>query len=356
MAIGIPKSGEVARVVLADSSPHLRHFLRELIQSQDNLLQVVGEASTGVDLIRQVHALTPHLIALECDLPLMDGFQVARWIMQENPTRLIFLAEAAHLAQADFEKRMTAVGVLGACEKPSPHGDPALGEKFIKTLKAMASVNVVRLNRPLEAAERQAFEEYPGLSRHLEIVLIVSSTGGPPVLEKILRGLPADFPLPLVIVQHISDGFVDSMTNWLEEATPLVIKMAEHGERPKRGHIYIAPNGLHLRLAYNGRFTLEADSEGRRHVPSGDVLFESAAETYGANAIGIVLTGMGMDGALGLEKLRKRGAHTILQDEASSAVYGMPKAARDLGAGEYSASPEEIARLLVKLVQDRREL
>jgi two-component system chemotaxis response regulator CheB len=139
------------------------------------------------------------------------------------------------------------------------------------------------------------------------------------------------------------------MANWLNGISPLEIKQAESGERPKPGYVYMAPTGQHLRMSFNGSFILSPDRDQSRHVPSGDVLLESAARAYGPNAIGVVLTGMGVDGAQGLLEMRKRGAHTIVQDEASSVVFGMPKAAIDLGGQEYVVPLENIADLLVRL-------
>jgi two-component system chemotaxis response regulator CheB len=194
---------------------------------------------------------------------------------------------------------------------------------------------------------------YPGILRRPEIVLIVSSTGGPPALEAILSKLPAEFPLPVVIVQHISDEFQGNMLSWLDSVTELKLKVAEQHERPAAGIIYLAPVGKHLRITYNGRFVLEADDENSRHIPSGDVLLESAAESYGSNAIGIVLTGMGMDGAKGLSKMRARGAHTIVQDEATSIVFGMPKAAIELGGSEYVLPLDQIAGLLMRFATEK---
>jgi two-component system, chemotaxis family, protein-glutamate methylesterase/glutaminase len=280
----------------------------------------------------------------------MDGLQASRLIMQEHPTRIILMGSRDQL---EDESVLGQSGALDICEKPS-YTDEAdeRGEALIKKLRAFSHVGVVRIHRSSDQGIPEGLEDFPGIRRHPEIVVIVSSTGGPHALETIIRGLPTDFSLPIVVVQHISDEFVDNMTNWLSTVTPLTIKMAERGERPQAGSIYIAPIGFHLRFSFNGRFSLEADTENYRHVPSGDVVLESAAKAYGANAIGVILTGMGMDGAQGLTRMREQGAHTIVQDEATSIVFGMPKAAIDLGGSEFVVPIEQIANLLVKLAKE----
>jgi two-component system, chemotaxis family, protein-glutamate methylesterase/glutaminase len=334
------------RILVVDDSPSTRQTIVELINKAEDM-QVVGEGATGLDAVRLNYSLQPHVIAMDCHMPLMDGLQATRVIMQENPTRVVILQEPTQVYDAEWSAQITAVGALDSCTKPV---DEAGGELLLKTLRAMSQVGVVRLTRRAGDVPEEILN-LPGMIRRPEIVLIVSSTGGPPALETILSMLPPDFPLPIAVVQHISDEFVDSMTNWLNDVTPFVIKMAEAGERPQPGHIYIAPIGVHLRIAFNGRFSLEQDTENYRHIPSGDVLLESAAQVYGPSAIGIVLTGMGIDGAAGLTKLRENGGHTIVQDEATSVVFGMPKAAIEMGGSEYIMPLDSIAPLLNRLAR-----
>lgn len=351
----LPSEGEKIRVLVVDDSPMTRQFLAHLIASAPDM-ELAGEASTGLEAVRLNYSLRPHIIAMDLNMPVMDGLQAARLIMREYPTRIVMLGIGTQLADPTIVEQVTETGALDLCEKPSSSNDAEAATRLLKTLRAMARVGVVRRYRSTDEHDPLPVRlaEYPGMRLQPEIVLIVSSTGGPHALETIIKALPTHFPLPIVIVQHISDEFVGSMTNWLGANSPLPIKMAEQGERPQPGWIYIAPIGVHLRMAFNGRFSLESDTESHRHVPSGDVLLESAADTYGANAIGVVLTGMGMDGARGLTKMRERGAHTIVQDEATSIVFGMPKAAIELGASEYVVPLEKIAGLLVELSTEGR--
>jgi two-component system chemotaxis response regulator CheB len=352
----LPNLSEPIRVLIVDDSPMVRKVLSELIARAPDMV-LVGEASTGAEAVRMNYSLHPQVIAMDITIPILDGLQATRIIMQEHPTRVVLLGTREQVQDEEIIAQATAAGALDVCEKPQPSNhnpeDEERDARLIKILRALSQVGVVRVHRTGEVPTD--LENLPGIKRRPEIVLIVSSTGGPHALETIIKTLPADFPLPIVIVQHISDEFVDNMTNWLDTVTPLAIKIAENGERPLPGTVYFAPIGMHLRFTFNGRFALEPDQENYRHVPSGDVLLESAAKAYGANGIGVVLTGMGMDGARGLSKMREQGAHTIVQDEATSIVFGMPKAAIDLGGSEYVVPLESIAGLLMKFAQEGRE-
>ncbi len=342
-------------VLIADDSFIVRERLTTLINTTHDLV-VLGEARSGLDAIRLSNTLKPHIIALSIDLPDMDGFQAARLIMQDYPTRIILLANDGAHQDEGLLARLTTSGALDLCAKPARYPDSDSAEVLLKAIRALSQVGVVRLARShdqREAQLRRVLDDLPGMLSRPEIVGIVSSTGGPNALEVILSHLPGDFPAPIVVVQHISDEFMDSMTNWLVTVTPLVLKMAEPGERPSAGTVYIAPIGTHLRLTASGRFSHEPDHQAYRHVPSGDVLLESIAEVYGANAIGVILTGMGVDGAVGLAKMRARGAHTIVQDEDTSVVFGMPKAAIDLGGSEYIVPLQDIPDLLSYLAKGK---
>lgn len=351
----LPSLGEIIRVLIIDDSPIARRRLRALIDEAPDMT-VAGEGATGLEAVRLNHSLRPHIIAMDMDMPVMGGLEAARIIMQEYPTRIVMLTDGDQNNDPTLGETVQQAGALDICPKPTTSIRDETARNLIKLLRVMSHVGVVRRRRTLQDGDEATLEMitgYPGLLRRPEIVLIVSSTGGPPALEAILSKLPAEFPLPVVIVQHISDEFQDNMMSWLDSVTNLKVKVAEEHERPTAGMIYVAPVGKHLRMTYNGRFAMEADDDNSRHVPSGDVLLESAADAYGANAIGIVLTGMGMDGAKGLSKMRASGAHTIVQDEATSIVFGMPKAAIELGGSEYVLPLDQIAGLLMRFATEK---
>jgi two-component system chemotaxis response regulator CheB len=177
----------------------------------------------------------------------------------------------------------------------------------------------------------------------------VASTGGPPALVTIIQQLPPNFAIPIVIVQHISPDFVDSLRSWVARTTSLKVTIARHGERPLTGSIFLAPGGKHLRLTRSHHFEVDENPGTAYHIPSGDILLESIGQNYGNRAIGVVLTGIGDDGAHGLRVMSDAGAFTIAQDEATSAVYGMPKAALDFGAVRQVLPLPDIAPALVRL-------
>ncbi|HLA41852.1 MAG TPA: chemotaxis protein CheB, partial [Aggregatilineales bacterium] len=272
---------EIIRVLVADDSPLSRQIIGNLINGTSDM-QMVGEAATGIEAVRLNHSLKPHIIAMDINMPVLDGLKATHIIMQEYPTRVVILGSAMQIQNAELSEQVTASGAVDFCEKPDRQADEMTADNFIRTLRAMSHVGVIRRSRTVQIEALAAVPDYPGIHHRPEIVLIVSSTGGPHALETIIKSLPGNFPLPIVIVQHISDEFVDNMTGWLDKVTPLHIKMAESGERPLPGFIYIAPIGVHLRITFNGRFSLDPDTENYRHIPSGDVLLESAAEVYGA--------------------------------------------------------------------------
>jgi two-component system chemotaxis response regulator CheB len=187
-----------------------------------------------------------------------------------------------------------------------------------------------------------------------QLVVIGISTGGPPALQTILNGLSSSFPLPIVIVQHISQGFMFGLASWLSTTTPFRCKVGELGEITKPGTVYLAPDNTHLTVKATGHLWLDASEPVDGHRPSATVLFESVARNFGAKAIGMLLTGMGKDGARGLKVMREAGAYTIAQDEASSLIFSMPKAAIELNAVQEVLALEQIAPRLKTLTENIR--
>ena len=225
----------------------------------------------------------------------------------------------------------------------------------MSTVRAMAGVRVIHHQKGGPAASRPAARP-PGVGlaalgrgqARPEIVAIASSTGGPAALSEIFKRLPADFRLPIVVVQHISPEFLPSLVEWLGTTTPLPVEIARGGGQPLPGHIYFAPGDAHLYLTRGGRFMLDCETR-MTYTPSGDVLLGSMAAAYGPRAIGVVLTGMGSDGAHGLLTMHEAGAYTLAQDEATSIVYGMPQEAFALGGTNTILPIQEIAPAILKL-------
>jgi two-component system chemotaxis response regulator CheB len=232
------------------------------------------------------------------------------------------------------------------------YDSPEAQNFMVDQLRLMSEVKVVR--RWNKGKYQSSPAKAPALVRNgkskTQMLVIASSTGGPGILAKILSQLPADFSVPVLIVQHIMTGFSTGLANWLNQLIPLEVLLAKQGDEPQAGQVLIAPDDHHMVLDENGRIELNEDPPQNGLRPSANYLFHSVAKVYGATAIGVILTGMGNDGAEGLLALRKTGAHTIAQNEASCVVFGMPAVAIELGAAEQILPTEKIAPALMHLV------
>jgi len=235
--------------------------------------------------------------------------------------------------------------------KPVSPVDPNFkeqAEKIVRTLRAMAAVRVIHHHKERPKPSGTLNIDRDDIEQKPELVAIACSTGGPAALATILPQLPSDFNKPIAIVQHIAADFVHSLVKWLNGLTPQQLVVAETGTSPQPGHIYLAPGDHHLVFNDDGTFGLQ-DSPKTYHMPSADIFFDSVAKVYGAHAIGVILTGMGTDGAQGLYKLHMTGGITIAQDEATCAVYGMPAEAARLGATDHILALNDIAHMLYSL-------
>ncbi len=352
--------------LVVDDSATVRLLIRSILES-DPEMRVIGEARNGREAIALCLRLVPDIVTMDIHMPGMDGFEAIRHIMNESPRPIIVLTglESSQLLEISF--KALALGALTVLAKPrgSSLRDPE-ALHLLQQAKIMAAVKVIR--RPLWLKPKMAGGDEParagpargqalssGLRLVRRIVAIGVSTGGPPALQVILGSLPADFPLPIVIVQHISPGFVSGLANWLSSTTPLRCNVAEHGEALKPGVAYLAPDDRHLTVSGSGCAWMEASPPVDGHCPSATALFDSIARAYGCAAIGVILTGMGQDGARGLRAMRQAGAHTIAQDEASSVVFGMPKAALELDAAVEQLPLDHIAGRLLSVMEPRRE-
>jgi two-component system chemotaxis response regulator CheB len=238
----------------------------------------------------------------------------------------------------------------------SAQGYQEFAGKLIERVKLMSAVKVIRRTKsavavPLGVPPVDTFANpQTSPAQKSAIVAIGSSTGGPAALHKILGALPENLAVPIVIVQHISFGFVEGLASWLNDASPLQVQVGRAGEKIAPGHVYIAPDDRHMLVDGFGRIALSPAVPVGGHRPSVTPLFESVARAFGASAVGVILTGMGADGAVGMKTLREAGAFTIAQDEASCVVFGMPKEAIALGAVQRIAPLDNIAKILQEIV------
>ncbi len=343
--------GSILNVLIADDSPTSRQLMTYLINSAPDM-RVIGEAYNGKQAVQLTHELHPDVILMDVVMPNMNGLEATHEIMSSTPTPIVMVSAGLESDETDVAFQAIRSGALSVLKKPVgfKHEDyPAQSLALINTVRAMAGVHVIHHWKADAEAYRQSVKR-PVRKDHAqpEIVAIASSTGGPAALSEIFKRLPATFGLPIVIVQHISAEFLPSLVDWLGATTPLKVEVARPGESPLAGHIYFAPGDAHLRVSKYHRF--EPDRTTRMtYTPSGDILLESIAAAYGSSAVGVVLTGMGNDGAHGLLAMYEAGAHTLAQDEATSIVFGMPYEALTIGATKTLLPIQEIAQAIVEL-------
>jgi two-component system, chemotaxis family, protein-glutamate methylesterase/glutaminase len=325
------------RVLIAEDSSTIRRYLRELISGTPGIC-VIGEAADGEEAVTLTAELRPDVVSMDVRMPRLDGMEATRRIMAYTPRPVVVVSG---LVQQEVELSFQAIqaGALAVVEKPPARNNPdftAKHRQLMRTLVAMSKVSVVRrVTRPLPDIDAVEVRSYTHPSP--EVLAIGTSAGGPKALSRLLKALPADFPLPVVIVQHLAQEFVPGLARWLDKATPLTVQVATDGIVLEPGVVNLSPGTVHLCVQRSGGrlvATFDAQRGRYRYQPSVDVLFESVAVTCGARAIGVILTGMGDDGVNGLLAMRQAGARTFAQDRHSATVFGMPGAAIARGAAE----------------------
>jgi two-component system, chemotaxis family, protein-glutamate methylesterase/glutaminase len=340
-----------ARVLIVEDSPTAGRVLSEGI-SRDSRLAVAGVATTAKDAIAMAKSLKPDVMTLDLMLPDETGLGVINKVLEHQNLPIIVVTSLPVEGSDSLPFRALATGATDMVAKPA--GDVASLRRFFDDLnERLASIAIARAiptHAPLPPPKAVPHRVIPG-DDVLNCVVVGASTGGPPAIVEFLKGLGGDFPAPIIIVQHIAAPFIDGLVRWLDKETPIWVVLAEDGMDPKPHHAYLAPAGSDVTFGHSGRLSVKkATAERKGIAPSADLLFESAAETFRSRCAGVLLTGMGRDGAVGLLKLRSRGARTFAQDERSCVVFGMPAAAGRLGAVEAFAEPKVIAARLRRLV------
>ena len=329
------------RVLVVDDSAFLRRTLPNLLET-DPGIRVIGTAENGAEAIRMVNALRPDVITMDVVMPVMDGLTALKQIMQEMPTPVLMLS---HTTYENARQTVDALscGAVDFISKPSGSAslDIATIRKTLieKVRMAYASRHTLGVCRtqavPGLKAERRIDSQALPRPIAREIVAIAASTGGPPALEKVLAALPKRFPAGIVIVQHIAQGFSEALADKLNRACALTVKVAGHLEPIQPGTVLLAPSGRQAAVKRIGRslhLVLSDEPRDILYKPSANILFSSVAAACGPGAVGVIMTGMGSDGAQGIRQIQKCNGTTIAQDEATSLIFGMPKAAIALDA------------------------
>jgi two-component system, chemotaxis family, protein-glutamate methylesterase/glutaminase len=348
----------VIRVLIVDDSAVLRQSTKFIVES-DPELKVVGEAINGVDAVALVAKVQPDVITMDIRMPKMDGLEAIREIMAAHPVPIVVVTSIDLDREMGISAQATKLGAVSVLSRPTGIGSSEYknyAENLVKQVKLMSTVKVIhRIKSTGGAAANQSAPTSASNSSawptcKTEIIAIGSSTGGPAALHKILSALPADVSVPIVIVQHISFGFVGGLASWLNDASKLAIKVGQAGEKIQPGTVYIAPDDRHMVVNHVGHLALSPAPAVGGHRPSVTPLFESVAESFGPAAIGVILTGMGADGAAGMKKLCDAGGMTIAQDQNSCVVYGMPKEAIALNAVRSVVPLDNIAQKIQELL------
>jgi two-component system chemotaxis response regulator CheB len=344
------------RVLLAEDSPTIRHYLTQVINEIPGL-KVVGAARDGAEVVEMAEALKPDVISMDIRMPGVDGLEATRRIMSQNPVPIVMVSGLLD-EEMDLSFQALEAGALAVVPKPPSRDKPTFRHRqrqLAMTLVAMAGVRVVRRwDKPpgLNGANGTGKLGDPQIAKP-EILAIGASAGGPGALITFLGGLPDDLSIPVVIVQHMPDEFMTGLSRWLGESTSLPVRVAAHHTVLKPGIVYLSPGNAHLKVVRERErlmACLEHDRGNYRYQPSVDVLLDSVAEVCGQKGIGMILTGMGDDGAAGLLAMRGAGARTFAQDRASCTVYGMPAAAVERGGVEQVLPLEKLPAAVVKLL------
>lgn len=354
------QKARIINVLVVEDSPTIRDFLIHILHL-DPEIQVVGTAHDGQEAVELVQRIKPDVITMDITMPRMNGFEATRRIMETQPTPIVIVSGNWDPSEVETTFRAVEAGAQAVLPRPSGIGQAAFeasAKELVQMVKLMSEVKVIRRwPRARNAAAPVVIP--PGQVQRalvdIRAVAIGASTGGPPVVQTILSRMPRDFPVPILLVQHMAPGFVQGFSEWLAQSTPLSMQVARHGDALVPGHVYVAPDECHMGVASNGCVVLSREQHENGARPAVSVLFRSVAKVFDKHAVGVLLTGMGKDGARELKVLRDLGAVTIAQDKESSVVHGMPGEAIKCEAATYVLSPEGIAEVLRRVVPDRSQ-
>ena len=388
------------KVLIVEDSEVVASVLKDALES-DRRVRVVGVAANGRQAVEMLPGLSPDLVTLDVWMPVMDGFETVEWIMAHQPTPILVITSSRLKEDVQISLRMLAAGALDVIEKPSMSDEGQWKKRQaelsakVRLLSTVRVITHVRGRATAQAVSKAAepttstgsaveiapaftrptlpdkppltsrprlrplkderdFYFFPAKPRYRAVAL-ASSTGGPAALLKILQKLPPNLPSPVFVVQHISEGFTQGLLDWLQREARLKLKISRDNELPGPGEVLIAPDRRNMMVQPNLKIWTATEPDSIL-CPNADSLMYSLAEVYGPRAIGVVLTGMGNDGAMGLRAMYEAGGYTIAQNETSSLIYGMPKAAVEAGGVREVLALENISTRLIELLQQPENL
>lgn len=324
----IMKPQQAIRVLIVDDSGMVRDMIRDILES-DPYIRVVGEAANGMEAIAKVTTLQPDIVTMDIEMPVMGGLEAIERIIAENPVPILVVTALTGVRTAFAA---VSKGALDVIEKPDISMDNV--RNLIKKIRLLSKVDVAahlqtmkKQSGPVAVTERVS----PRVQSNGRVVAIAASTGGPQAIYRILSQLPAGFPAPVVITQHIAEGFTQGMVDWLTMGTPLKVVVAGHGDILAAGSVYVNPAEHSMRITEQGMIILGSRESGQVYHPSCNTLLSSVAAAYRKGAVGLIMSGMGDDGVAGMQAIKSAGGVTLAQDAKSSVVYGMNRLAVERG-------------------------
>ena len=345
------------RVMIVDDVKSARDLLADILAT-DPRFEVVASIGDGLEAVQKAFEVRPDLITMDIRLPGLDGFLAVERILAEFAVPIVMITAS----QGEYEDKVTRalrLGALDVIEKQELYvwrTRPEIRTAFLRKLHILARARVgQRPDRGLGDPPPSVGSSLPAGDKGeapLRVVAIAASTGGPSALMTLFKQIPPDVDAAFLVVQHMSRGFLDGLIHWLDHEVALTVRKAQDGDLLERGVVLFAPEDYHLLVNEDGTVRLNKSLPIAGHRPSAELLFKSVAASFGRRGIGVILTGMGSDGALGLKRLRERGGHTIAQNEASSIIFGMPRAAIEQEAAEMVLSLEAVARQLMNWMRE----
>jgi two-component system chemotaxis response regulator CheB len=358
----ISKHNHPIRVLLVDDSVMALTVMQRLLATSPEI-QVVGTARNGQEALDLIPQLRPTIICTDYLMPVMDGLELTRQIMARFPTPVLVVSAVATERGTPTTFKLLEAGALDIFPKPGADVGARysqLAQELAQKIRILAGVTVFArrglVSLPTASADFSQPPRELASAKRISIVAIGASTGGPQALKEILQHLPPNLSVPILCVQHISDGFLQGLIDWLALSSRLRVKVAEANELAVPAVVYFPPDRMHLEVEHNGRLCLSRTKPVGGHCPSVNVLLKSVAKYFGRHALGVLLTGMGNDGAEGLLAIAKAGGDTVAQSEESCVVFGMPKVAIDSGAAKYVLPVEAIAPKIVSLCAESDHL
>ncbi len=342
------------KVLIVEDSRVVSAYLEEIL-NRDKGIHVIGNVSDGKSAIEFIKKNKPDLITMDIDMPIMNGLDATRIIMSTNPVPILIITGSRNVHDIQTSIDALSAGALAVLEKPGGTGHPDAEKNaasLVNMVKVMSEVKVIT-RKPATRKKEIITEEIkagpkpvPGRLDRIQVVAIGVSTGGPVVLQKILSGISGHFPYPIVVVQHMTEGFLEGLVDWLNQSLSIPLHVATKGMHIMPGNVYFAPSRYHMGISRSGHVVLEEGRKGKGICPSVAYLFNSLAINYQSGVLAFLLTGMGSDGAAELKQIRVAGSVTVAQDKKSSLIHGMPGAAIQMNAAEFIMSSDEITRLL----------